>query len=220
MSKSERKRHREKKRRGQVNARFDALKEIIMTIDPNMKDVEEINRAELIGRAVTVMRDLFRENESLKRRLDSTKIGMSQSSNISNGPFEQPQNLVTVAMPYLVPTEQSPLDFPITESTSESPYHSTFYAPPNMYPYPHPSQSYPYSHPMQPSTPSARSQSLSRGEIYPNNYTQDHFYSPSQRQHQYSTSQHDYQPHREDSPVQPNYHDLYPPSHQNYRPHY
>jgi hypothetical protein len=216
MSKSERKRHREKKRRGEVNARFDALKDIMITINPNMKDVEDINRAELIGRAVTVMRDLFQENEALKRRLNQSKlsIGTRKSSNFANVSFEHKHDMVTVAVPYLVPTEQAALEFPITESTSENRYHSTFYAPPNMYPYPHPSQNYHYSHPIQPSAPSTQSQ------ILPNNYTQEHYYPPSQSQHQYSNPQHDYHLRREDSPVQPTYHDHYPPPQQDYRARY
>jgi hypothetical protein len=93
MSRSERKRHREKKRRGQVNAGFDDLKDLLIRIDPNMNDREEINRVDLIGRAVVVMNQLYDENEDLRRQL-------AERGNR--------EDLVTMAVPYLVPKDPYP----------------------------------------------------------------------------------------------------------------
>ena len=43
MSRSERKRHREKRRRSKVNAGFDDLKSLLATIDPETADQEDID---------------------------------------------------------------------------------------------------------------------------------------------------------------------------------
>jgi hypothetical protein len=85
MSRSERKRHREKKRRNKVNAGFDDLKALLVRIDPEMNDSEELNRVDLIARAVAVMKQLFEENESIKRQL-----------------HERGGDQVTLAVPYMI----------------------------------------------------------------------------------------------------------------------
>mmetsp|Transcript_16677 Transcript_16677/g.23504 ORF Transcript_16677/g.23504 Transcript_16677/m.23504 type:complete len:355 (-) Transcript_16677:337-1401(-) len=89
MSRSERKRHREKKRRSDVNKGFDDLMALLMEIDPAVKaEAEEkarrtngrpanvkvndldssalINRVDLISRAVTALERVHKENEERK----------------------------------------------------------------------------------------------------------------------------------------------------------
>mmetsp|Transcript_22711 Transcript_22711/g.34345 ORF Transcript_22711/g.34345 Transcript_22711/m.34345 type:complete len:121 (-) Transcript_22711:845-1207(-) len=89
MSRQERKRHREKKRRGKVNAGFDDLKAALVQIDPDPSSLEGINRVDLITRTVAVLTELYEENKNLK---------LQQSQ-------EQRNDLVTLAIPYLVPKE-------------------------------------------------------------------------------------------------------------------
>lgn len=92
MCRSERKRHREKRRRGQVNAGFDDLKALLAEIDPSTSDKEEINRVDLISRAVAVIKDMNNENENLKKRVRDREVTAA-------GVGDQ----VTFAMPFLVP---------------------------------------------------------------------------------------------------------------------
>ena len=85
MSRSERKRHREKKRRSDVNKGFDDLMNLLLEIDPVVKaEAEErarrghwkgststqeeniLSRVELIGRTVEVLRRVHTENEQRK----------------------------------------------------------------------------------------------------------------------------------------------------------
>jgi hypothetical protein len=79
MSRSERKRHREKKRRNDVNKGFDDLMELLIAIDPvSQAEHDErskrggpaedhvLSRVELIGRTVEVLRRVHRENEERK----------------------------------------------------------------------------------------------------------------------------------------------------------
>ena len=99
MSRSERKRHREKKRRNQVNAGFDDLKDLLLRIDPETSDRgDEINRVDLIGRAVMVMRKLKNDNEALRRQW--TEQQSKDSITNTN------DDTVTIAIPYLVPKER------------------------------------------------------------------------------------------------------------------
>ena len=82
MSRSERKRHREKKRRNDVNKGFDDLMELLVEIDPVVKaehddrarrggatanDDHLLSRVELIGRTVDVLRRVHKENEERKQ---------------------------------------------------------------------------------------------------------------------------------------------------------
>lgn len=85
MSRSERKRHREKKRRSDVNKGFDELMTLLLEIDPHVRaEAEErarrgqwkgnlgahednlLSRVDLISRAVEVLRRVHRENEERK----------------------------------------------------------------------------------------------------------------------------------------------------------
>ena len=85
MSRSERKRYREKKRRSDVNKGFDDLMNLLIEIDPDVKaEAEErarrgqwkgnmgaqeenlLSRVDLIGRTVSVLRRLHQENEQRK----------------------------------------------------------------------------------------------------------------------------------------------------------
>ena len=111
MSRSERKRHREKRRRGQVNSGFDDLKDLLVRIDPEINEREEINRVDLIGRAVIVMKQLHDENERLKRQI----------------PADGESDQVTVAMPFLVPRDHYPPAPQIHPHLSHPPPHHHFY---------------------------------------------------------------------------------------------
>lgn len=90
MSRSERKRHREKKRRSDVNRGFDGLMNLLLEIDPTVRtEVEErqlrgqwkgssgtqddnvLSRVELISRTVDVLRRVHNENEERKRIIAS-----------------------------------------------------------------------------------------------------------------------------------------------------
>lgn len=98
MSRSERKRNREKKRRSDVNKGFDDLMALLLMIDPKVKaEVEEkarkvqgrpqraegnnadgsllINRVDLISRAVTVLERVHRENEDRKLVISDLSSG-------------------------------------------------------------------------------------------------------------------------------------------------
>jgi hypothetical protein len=85
MSRSERKRHREKKRRSDVNSGFDDLMNLLVEIDPTVRvEAEEkarrgqwkgsigaqednlLSRVDLITRTVGVLRRVHRENEERK----------------------------------------------------------------------------------------------------------------------------------------------------------
>lgn len=86
MSRSERKRHREKKRRSDVNKGFDELMTLLLEIDPQVRlEAEErarrgqwkgtfgaheenlLSRVDLISRTVEVLRRIHRENEERKQ---------------------------------------------------------------------------------------------------------------------------------------------------------
>ncbi|KAI2505555.1 hypothetical protein MHU86_8891 [Fragilaria crotonensis] len=133
MSRSERKRHREKKRRNQVNAGFDDLKDLLLRIDPETNDRgDELNRVDLIGRAVLVMRKLINDNEALRRQ----RIEQESKERVNKR-----DDLVTIAVPYLVPKEHHyipPAPQPLHHST---PHH----APP-----PPPQQRHHHLHPDDP----------------------------------------------------------------------
>jgi hypothetical protein len=85
LSRSERKRHREKKRRSDVNKGFDDLMNLLVEIDPKVRiEAEErarrgqwkgsigaqednlLSRVDLITRTVDVLRRVHRENEERK----------------------------------------------------------------------------------------------------------------------------------------------------------
>jgi hypothetical protein len=85
MSRSERKRHREKKRRSDVNKGFDDMMNLLVEIDPKVRvEAEErarrgqwkgsigaqednlLSRVDLITRTVDVIRRVHRENEERK----------------------------------------------------------------------------------------------------------------------------------------------------------
>lgn len=96
MSRSERKRHREKKRRSDVNKGFDELMTLLLEIDPRVRaEAEErarrgqwkgqlgahednlLSRVDLIGRTVDVLRRIHRENEERKIIISSLTRGGS-----------------------------------------------------------------------------------------------------------------------------------------------
>jgi hypothetical protein len=108
MSRSERKRHREKKRRNDVNKGLDELMNLLLEIDPNLrKDTEEyrvrrgkskagggaagahddnlLSRVDLISHAVEVLRRVHRENEERKKVITALRLNLSQSRAASTG---------------------------------------------------------------------------------------------------------------------------------------
>ena len=97
MSRSERKRHREKKRRSDVNKGFDELMTLLLEIDPSVRaEAEErarrgqwkgqlgahednlLSRVDLISRAVEVLRRIHRENEERKLLIASLTSGRAE----------------------------------------------------------------------------------------------------------------------------------------------
>lgn len=109
MSRSERKREREKKRRGDVNQGLDQLMMLVFAIDPELKaEAEErhrkshsnrvasrsepealLSRVELINAAVTTLHRVHQENE--ERRMVISQLSRELLSNGgSAGPLSQP----------------------------------------------------------------------------------------------------------------------------------
>jgi Helix-loop-helix DNA-binding domain len=105
MTRSERKRHREKKRRSDVNKGFDDLTSLLWEIDPTMRvEAEEratrlqtkgqsvgppeaalLSRVDLISRATQLLRRLYHENEQNKNIISSlTRQGLIGSSVVSD----------------------------------------------------------------------------------------------------------------------------------------
>lgn len=99
MSRSERKRHREKKRRSDVNKGFDDLMTLLVEIDPSVRaEAEErarrgqwkgqlgaqednlLSRVDLISRTVEVLRRVHRENEERKLIIASLTRGGAASA--------------------------------------------------------------------------------------------------------------------------------------------
>lgn len=99
MSRSERKRHREKKRRSDVNKGFDELMTLLLEIDPSVRaEAEErarrgqwkgqlgaqednlLSRVDLISRTVEVLRRVHRENEERKLIIASLTRGGAATS--------------------------------------------------------------------------------------------------------------------------------------------
>lgn len=103
MCRSERKRHREKKRRNQVNAGFDDLKALLSQIDPAMQNKEDINRVDLISRAVIVMKDMNEENERLKQKVI---IQDHHGAASAPGGVASLADEITFAVPFLVPSSR------------------------------------------------------------------------------------------------------------------
>ena len=104
MSRSERKRDREKKRRGDVNRGLDELQALLFLIDPELKaEAEErrrkshnkpvhstepepmISRVELINSAVTVLRRIHRENEERKVVISHLATGLLSATRGNGG---------------------------------------------------------------------------------------------------------------------------------------
>jgi Helix-loop-helix DNA-binding domain len=74
MSKPERKRYREKRRRDRVNASFDELRALLIRIDPQCSNRADISQLELIDRSITVINTLLDErsrNRELIRELEA-----------------------------------------------------------------------------------------------------------------------------------------------------
>jgi hypothetical protein len=104
MSRSERKKYREKKRRSEVNKGFDELMALLLEIDPEVRSEAEerarrgqwkgaigaheenlLNRVDLIGRTVKVLSRLNRENEQRKVIIEElTRGGAAAASAARN----------------------------------------------------------------------------------------------------------------------------------------
>lgn len=106
MSRSERKRYREKKRRSDVNKGFDDLMNLLIEIDPAVRaEAEErarrgqwkgslgaqednlLSRVDLIGRTVKVLRRLHQENEQRKVIIGQL-VQASQQARADLGPAQ------------------------------------------------------------------------------------------------------------------------------------
>jgi len=88
MSRSERKRTREKKRREELNVGFDALTHVLVEIDPDTRNEakssttgdDAMSRVDLIARATQVLRRVHSENEQRKRLLALLQQSSSNSA--------------------------------------------------------------------------------------------------------------------------------------------
>lgn len=108
MSRSERKRHREKKRRSDVNKGFDELMSLLLEIDPEVRaDAEEraskgqckrtlgshednvLSRVDLIATAVRVLGRIHGENEKHKRIIEDFLKGGNGSAAFENEFFSR-----------------------------------------------------------------------------------------------------------------------------------
>lgn len=74
MTKPERKRHREKRRRDRVNASFDELRALLIRIDPQCSNRVDISQLELIDRSIIVIKGLLQEihrNRDMLRQVNT-----------------------------------------------------------------------------------------------------------------------------------------------------
>lgn len=92
MDKSERKRYREKRRRDRVNASFDELRALMITIDPQCSNRVDISQLELIDRSIVVIKGLLEEITRSKSRLKDMEA-------------VEVDTKVTVAVPFVNPFE-------------------------------------------------------------------------------------------------------------------
>lgn len=122
MSRSERKRHREKKRRSDVNKGFDDLMNLLLEIDPVVRAEAEdrarrgqwkgnlgaqednlLSRVELIGRTVDVLRRVHKENEERKQIIEKL---LQQKPTTTTAPAPAPHafhvSLNQVSLPLLL----------------------------------------------------------------------------------------------------------------------
>lgn len=108
LSRSERKRHREKKRRSDVNKGFDDLMTLLLEIDPTVRtEAEErsrrgnwkgtygaednlLSRVDLIDRAVEVLRRIHCENEDRKLMISSLTRSKGSEGSLDIGFLAQP----------------------------------------------------------------------------------------------------------------------------------
>mmetsp|Transcript_5681 Transcript_5681/g.11032 ORF Transcript_5681/g.11032 Transcript_5681/m.11032 type:complete len:237 (-) Transcript_5681:93-803(-) len=106
MSRSERKRHRERKRRSDVNKGFDDLMEVLVEIDPVVKaeandrarrgtvsDEHLLSRVELIGRTVEVLGRVHKENEERKMIIQQLLQKSVRAAPAGHGFLNKPQRI-------------------------------------------------------------------------------------------------------------------------------
>ena len=114
ISRSEKKREREKKRRSDLNEGLDKLMTLVFTIDPQLKaDLEErhkgshhsramnreepeimLSRIELINAAIATLQRVHRENEENKMVISLLTKGLRATDGGSGGPL-QPASFAT-----------------------------------------------------------------------------------------------------------------------------
>jgi hypothetical protein len=124
MSRSERKRHREKKRRSDVNKGFDDLMNLLLEIDPVVRAEAEdrarrgqwkgsigaqeenlLSRVELIGRTVEVLRRVHTENEEHKHIIEQLLQQKSTGPKVLNLPqVREKRTLCDIGDTVIVPS--------------------------------------------------------------------------------------------------------------------
>ena len=82
MSKPERKRYREKRRRDRVNASFDALRALLIRVDPQCSNRVDISQLELIDRSVVVIKGLMAESGRCNQMLRELQSGQRDRVNM------------------------------------------------------------------------------------------------------------------------------------------
>lgn len=113
MSRSERKRHREKKRRSEVNKGFDDLTKLLQEIDPSigssrnpsqLETDNAMNRVDLINVTVSVLERVHRENERNKRIISEQGLGARRrDESVVVGRDEHDSKQYMMVMPFLTP---------------------------------------------------------------------------------------------------------------------
>jgi hypothetical protein len=105
MSRSERKRHREKKRRSEVNKGFDDLTKLLQEINPtvlsNRRPIKLdadpcLNRVDLIHATISVLEKVHKENERNKQIIIDQGMGAPRStaSSSASGGREEGDKMV------------------------------------------------------------------------------------------------------------------------------
>jgi hypothetical protein len=133
MTRTEKKAHREKRRRSEVNKGMEELSSLLLEIDPSIASSHstskgdgagQMNRITLLNKTVEVLRSLHKENKKLKsklKKLDQKKekpgggdtageqgergerAGESEGEHTSSGSGSSSDKQVMMVMPYLQP---------------------------------------------------------------------------------------------------------------------
>lgn len=114
MTKPERKRHREKRRRDRVNASFDELRALLIRIDPQCTNRVDISQLELIDRSIIVIKGLLEEihrNREMLRQMNSYQSQQQQGDKTATN-----MNTTGFTVPFVNPFENESKQQPLSIS--------------------------------------------------------------------------------------------------------